>query len=104
MTTQIGLTKVVNGKLVAVRYMESKFERNLGDKITYEGSLMIVSVIGTDRNDVIRQLNVLIREANAIVAKRNAEMKAEFIKNNPVVVTQFDKVLLELLKNIRLGL
>ena len=104
MTTQIGLTKVVNGQLVAVRYMESKFERTLGDIITYEGSRMTVAVIGTDRNDVVRQLNVLIGRANAIVAKRNAEMKAEFIKNNPVVVTQFDKVLLELLKNIRLGL
>jgi hypothetical protein len=100
MTTLIGLVKITNGQLVGVRYMESKWERSLGDVITYEGSKMTVAVIGTSRNEVVGGLNVLIAEANQKVKIENAERKAKFNRENPYVETSFERELKELFREI----
>jgi len=62
--THTGIIKIVNGKIMAVVYYPSKFERKIGDKITYDGISGVVAVIGKSRNEVIDELNGFIKRAN----------------------------------------
>lgn len=41
------------GNPLSLRYMESKFERQVGDSITFEGTKYIVTYVGSDKNDVV---------------------------------------------------
>jgi hypothetical protein len=67
----VGLVKIENNRLVRVQYLNSKWERELGDMMRVEGIEMRVGVIGDSRNDVIRALNVLIKKQNKIVRQQN---------------------------------
>jgi hypothetical protein len=64
---KVGLVKYEKGFLVGVKYMETKWEKKLGDTMSFEGSVYKVDYIGTSRNDVIDYLNVLIRRQNKII-------------------------------------
>jgi hypothetical protein len=67
----VGLVKIENNKLVRVQYVNSKWERELGDMMRVEGIEMRVGVIGDSRNDVIQALNGLIKKQNKIVRQQN---------------------------------
>jgi len=64
---KVGLVKYEKGFLVGVKYMETKWEKKLGDTMSFEGRVYKVDYIGTSRNDVIDYLNVLIRRQNKII-------------------------------------
>jgi hypothetical protein len=72
MENHIGLVKIENGRLVAVQYYVSKFERQLGDVINYAGMTYNVGVIGESRNAVVNHLNIFIKNQNRINRKINA--------------------------------
>jgi|ETNvirenome_6_30_1030629.scaffolds.fasta_scaffold00619_14 hypothetical protein len=71
-------------RLQSVRYFPSKFRRELGDTINYDGKKYTVGVIADDRNSVIRTLNDLIKKQNSVVRQENkianAKFNAEFNK------------------------
>lgn len=50
--------------LTSAMYFKSKFDRKVGEKLTFESKSYRVAVIGDNRNEVIRGLNSLIRFAN----------------------------------------
>jgi hypothetical protein len=61
-----GLAKISpDGRLVMVVYYNSKFAREIGDRITYEGTPMVVAVVEDTRNKVIMKMNQFISYANA---------------------------------------
>jgi hypothetical protein len=69
MENHIGLVKIENGRLIAVQYYVSKFERELGEVINYSGTKYNVGVIGDSRNSVINYLNIFIKNQNRINTK-----------------------------------
>lgn len=77
MENHLGLVIIENDKLVAAKYYVSKFQRELGDVINYEGVKYQVGVIGTDRSSVVNYLNTIIKDQNAITRKTSKMHKAQ---------------------------
>ena len=82
----VGLVKIENNRVVRVQYVDSKWERELGDMMRVEGVEMRVGVIGDSRNEVIATLNGFIRRENKITRRENkianASANAEFAETN----------------------
>ena len=78
----VGLVKIENNRVVRVQYVDSKWERELGDIMRVEGVEMRVGVIADSRNAVIETLNGFIRRENKITRRENkianAAANAEF--------------------------
>ncbi len=75
----IGLVKInnVTKGVDGVHYMNSKFERELGDRLTIDGVSWRVGVIGDDRNSIIDALNVIVRRENKITRAKNRATQIE---------------------------
>ena len=100
-TTHVGLVRTSGNMITAVRYMESKWERELGDVLTIEGISFKVAFIGVNRGDVITQLNEVIEEQNKLVRLANKEAKANFLYNlRQQKISSSDKFLFELLMTL----
>ena len=56
-------------ELYGVQYYKSKWERNLGDTLTIDGTKWLVGIIGDTRNDVISALNEIVKKQNSIINK-----------------------------------
>ena len=82
----LGLVKMNESKteLYGVQYYKSKWERNLGDTLTIDGTKWLVGMIGDTKNDVISALNVIIKKQNSIINKKKYQQRKEekFIMNN----------------------
>lgn len=98
--SHVGLVKVQGNRIVHVRYYESKFERSVGDSITYEGVNFKVAFIGESRNEVIEALNEVIRQQNAIVRREQKVINAKNAAANRQVNTYFANLLGEILRDI----
>jgi len=59
-----------NTELIEARYVNSKWERELGDVMTIDNKKYRVGVIGDTRNDVIQYLNKIIKGQNKIVRRQ----------------------------------
>jgi hypothetical protein len=88
-TTHIGLVKIEDNKITRIKYMESKFERELGDTMRIEGVPMRVAVIGDSRNAVIDTLNGFIKKQNSIIRRQNKIANAQ---SNARVNAIFNKI------------
>ena len=101
MDNHIGLIRIQNNKLTAVQYYVSKFERNLGDKINYAGTEYQVAIIGEDRNDVISNLNILIKQQNQI--NRDLYRNSEFYKIHKIAerraTIEFNKMIADAIQS-----
>ena len=75
--THVGLVKIINNQITKVQYVESKFDRELGDTLTIDGERMRVGVIGEDRNSVITTLNGFIKTQNSIIRKQQRVIDAK---------------------------
>ena len=102
MDNHIGLIKIQNNKLVAVQYYVSKFDRDLGDKINYQGTEYQVAVIGEDRNDVISSLNVLIKQQNKInrdLYRMSSQYQTARLSERNATI-EFNKMIAEAMQSI----
>lgn len=86
-TTHVGLVKIQDNIITKVKYMHSKFNRELGDTMTIDGVAMRVGVIGSSKNEVIDALNDFIKNQNAIIRKQN---KAANISLNALYKVRFN--------------
>ena len=50
---KLGLVRIVNERLVGVKYFESKFQRELGEELNHDGVKWRVGVIGENREEII---------------------------------------------------
>lgn len=73
----IGIVRESNGRVCEVRYLLSKFEREIVDAMVIDGIRFTVRVIGENRNSVIDGLNVIIRDSNKVVSAVNSAVRAE---------------------------
>jgi len=79
---KLGLVRMSGEKVVGVQYFESKFNRELGEKLRINGVEWIVGVIAEDRNSIIKVLNEIVRVQNSIVRKKQKELDREI--NNQI--------------------
>lgn len=95
--THVGLVRMSGDGLIGAQYLLSKWERNLGDKLTIEGTEWIVGMIGDTKSDVIEALNEIIKKQNSIINKQNYQIrKKERIETNKV----WNKILGDVMKDI----
>ena len=95
--THIGLVRMNGGQLIGVQYFESKWERNLGDVLTINGTKWTVGIIGDSRSDVISALNDIIKKQNSIINKQKYQIiKKERIETNRI----WNKILTEVMEDL----
>ena len=84
--THIGLVRMNESKteLHGVQYLLSKWERNLGDTITIDGTPWLVGMIGDTKEVVISELNKIIKKQNSIINKKRYQenKKADMVFKN----------------------
>ena len=57
-------------RIIKVQYLESKFDREPGDVMVYDGERMNVGVVGDDRNSVIEAINKVIKAQNKVERRK----------------------------------
>lgn len=70
---KLGLVRMSGERVIGVQYFESKFSRELGEKLRINGVEWIVGVIAEDRSSIIKVLNEIVRIENSIVRKKQRE-------------------------------
>ena len=78
-----------------VQYLLSKWERNLGDVINIDGTKWLVGIIGDTKNDVISELNNIIKKQNSIVNKKKYQEKKK-------TDMAFNQILNDVMKSINI--
>ena len=89
------LVKMVGDRITKVQYLESKFDREPGDVMVYDGERMNVGVVGNDRDSVIAGINDVIREQNRLDRKIQK-------KSNQRVDKMFNDIMIDALKMLDL--
>ena len=74
---KLGLVRMSGERVIGVQYFESKFSRELGEKLRINGVEWRVGVIAADRNSIIKVLNEIVRIQNSIVRKKQRELDRE---------------------------
>lgn len=74
---KLGLVRMSGERVIGVQYFESKFNRELGEKLRINGVEWIVGVIAEDKNSIIKVLNEIVRIENSIIRKRQRERDKE---------------------------
>ena len=82
-------------ELYGVQYLLSKWERNLGDVINIDGTKWLVGIIGDTKNDVISELNNIIKKQNSIVNKKKYQEKKK-------TDMAFNQILNDVMKSINI--
>ena len=95
--THVGLVRMNESKteLYGVQYLLSKWERNLGDVINIDGTKWLVGIIGDAKNDVISELNNIIKKQNSIVNKKKYQEKKK-------TDMAFNQILNDVMKSINI--
>tara|TARA_B110000902_G_scaffold217406_1_gene250659 strand:+ start:282 stop:578 length:297 start_codon:yes stop_codon:yes gene_type:complete len=95
--THVGLVRMNESKteLYGVQYLLSKWERNLGDVINIDGTKWLVGIIGDTKNDVISELNNIIKKQNSIVNKKKYQEKKK-------TDMAFNQILNDVMKSINI--
>ncbi len=74
---KLGLVRMSGERVIGVQYFESKFSRELGEKLRINGVEWIVGVIADDRNSIIKVLNEIVRIENSIIRTKQRERDRE---------------------------
>ena len=74
---KLGLVRMSGERVIGVQYFESKFNRELGEKLKINGVEWRVGVIAEDRNSIIKVLNEIVRIENSIIRKKQKERDRE---------------------------
>ncbi len=74
---KLGLVRMSGERVIGVQYFESKFSRELGDKLRINGVEWRVGVIADDRNSIIKVLNEIVRIENSIIRTKQKERDRE---------------------------
>lgn len=94
--THVGLVAIFNNRITKLKYLESKFSRELGDTLTIDGKPYRVGVIGDSKASVCLTLNDLVKKQNKIVRREN---KIAAAKVNQKINATFGNIMAEALKN-----
>ena len=78
------LVQMFGNEISKVQYIESKFDREPGDDMVYDGERMKVGIVGDNKQDVIDAINQVIKKQNSLKRKiqRNEDAKSNKIFND----------------------
>jgi len=65
------LVKIENKEIKRVQYFDSKWERELGETVNYDGVPMQVGIIADTKSAAIEAANSIIKEQNQLVRAEN---------------------------------
>ncbi len=93
---KLGLVRMSGERVIGVQYFESKFSRELGEKLRINGVEWRVGVIADDRNSIIKVLNEIVRIENSLIRTKqrdrdreiNAQITQMFIQAYKSVINQ----------------
>ena len=93
---KLGLVRMSGERVIGVQYFESKFSRELGEKLRINGVEWIVGVIADDKNSIIKVLNEIVRIENSLIRTKqrdrdreiNAQITQMFIQAYKSVINQ----------------
>jgi hypothetical protein len=93
---KLGLVRMSGERVIGVQYFESKFSRELGEKLRINGVEWIVGVIADDKNSIIKVLNEIVRIENSLIRTKqrdrdreiNAQITQMFIQAYKSVLNQ----------------
>lgn len=74
---KLGLVRMSGERVIGVQYFESKFSRELGEKLRINGVEWIVGMIADDRNSIIKVLNEIVRVENSLIRRKQRERDRE---------------------------
>ena len=74
---KLGLVRMSGERVIGVQYFESKFSRELGEKLKINGVEWRVGVIADDRNSIIKVLNEIVRIENSLIRTKQRERDRE---------------------------
>ena len=74
---KLGLVRMSGERVIGVQYFESKFNRELGEKLRIDGVEWRVGVIADDRNSIIQVLNEIVRIENSIRRQKQRERERD---------------------------
>ena len=90
---KLGLVRMSGERVIGVQYFESKFSRELGEKLRINGVEWIVGMIADDRNSIIKVLNEIVRVENSLIRRKQRERDRE-------INTQINQMFIQAYKSV----
>ena len=97
---KLGLVRMNGERVTGVQYFESKFSRELGEKLRINGVEWRVGVIGDDRNSIIKVLNEIVRIENSLRKKENSLRRMEQRERDREIDAQITQMFIQAYKSV----
>ena len=97
---KLGLVRMSNERVIGVQYFESKFSRELGEKLRINGVEWIVGVIAEDRNSIIKVLNEIVRIENSLRKKENSIRRQNQRERDREINAQITQMFIQAYKSV----
>ncbi len=97
---KLGLVRMSGERVIGVQYFESKFSRELGEKLRINGVEWRVGVIGDDRNSIIKVLNEIVRIENSLRKKENSLRRMEQRERDREIDAQITQMFIQAYKSV----
>jgi len=97
---KLGLVRMSGERVIGVQYFESKFSRELGDKLRINGVEWIVGVIAEDRNSIIQVLNEIVRIENSLRKKENSIRRQNQRERDREIDSQINQMFIQAYQSV----
>jgi len=97
---KLGLVRMNGERVIGVQYFESKFNRELGEKLRIDGVEWRVGVIADDRNSIIQVLNEIVRIENSLRRKENSIRRQKQRERDRDIDAQITKMFIQAYKSV----
>ena len=97
---KLGLVRMNGERVIGVQYFESKFSRELGEKLRINGVEWRVGVIGDDRNSIIKVLNEIVRIENSLRKKENSIRRQNQRERDREIDAQITQMFIQAYKSV----
>lgn len=97
---KLGLVRMSGERVIGVQYFESKFNRELGEKLRINGVEWVVGVIAEDKPSIIEVLNEIVRIENSLRRKENSVRRANQRERDKEIDAQIIQMFLQAYKSV----
>jgi hypothetical protein len=97
---KLGLVRMNGERVIGVQYFESKFSRELGEKLRINGVEWRVGVIAEDKNSIIKVLNEIVRIENSLRKKENSLRRMEQRERDREIDAQITQMFIQAYKSV----
>ena len=97
---KLGLVRMSGERVIGVQYFESKFNRELGEKLRINGVEWRVGVIADDKNSIIKVLNEIVRIENSLRRKENSIRRQNQRERDREIDAQITEMFIQAYKSV----